>query len=147
MVNTHAVFLPIPRLIERERLVDPDGRMWHRLSPRRVSPISCRASATSPGETSSEPEGRARRGAGERRGEDRGSRGEGRGVGRFVAPRAFFLFQQGCEIKMIRDAIRRERVSRRALLNTDERTAPVSGFPWSGSVRKNVNLLDRRLTP
>ena len=31
MVNTHAVFLPIPRLIERERLVDPDGRMWHRL--------------------------------------------------------------------------------------------------------------------
>ena len=31
MVNTHAVFLPIPRLIERERTVDPDGRMWHRL--------------------------------------------------------------------------------------------------------------------
>ena len=31
MVNTHAVFLPIPRLIERERLVDSDGRMWHRL--------------------------------------------------------------------------------------------------------------------
>lgn len=31
MVNTHAVFLPIERLIEKERLVDPDGRMWHRL--------------------------------------------------------------------------------------------------------------------
>jgi 6-phosphofructokinase 1 len=31
MVNTHAVFLPIERLIEKERLVDPDGRMWQRL--------------------------------------------------------------------------------------------------------------------
>lgn len=31
VVNTHAVFLPIERLIEKERLVDPDGRNWHRL--------------------------------------------------------------------------------------------------------------------
>lgn len=31
MVNNHAVFLPIERLIEKERLVDPDGRNWHRL--------------------------------------------------------------------------------------------------------------------
>uniref|UniRef100_A0A7S0T0J5 Phosphofructokinase domain-containing protein n=1 Tax=Mantoniella antarctica TaxID=81844 RepID=A0A7S0T0J5_9CHLO len=31
MVNTHAVFLPIERLIEKERLVDPDGKNWHRL--------------------------------------------------------------------------------------------------------------------
>ena len=43
MVNTHAVFLPIPRLIERERLVDPDGRMWHRLLTSTGQPdfVSC----------------------------------------------------------------------------------------------------------
>jgi 6-phosphofructokinase 1 len=29
-VSAHTAFLPIPRMIERERLVDPDGRMWHR---------------------------------------------------------------------------------------------------------------------
>ena len=30
-VNTHCVFLPIPMIIEKERLVDPKGRMWHRM--------------------------------------------------------------------------------------------------------------------
>jgi len=29
-VSAHTAFLPIPRMIEHERLVDPDGRMWHR---------------------------------------------------------------------------------------------------------------------
>jgi len=30
-VNTHCVYLPIPMIIEKERLVDPKGRMWHRM--------------------------------------------------------------------------------------------------------------------
>jgi len=30
-VNTHCVYLPIPMIIEKERLVDPRGRMWHRM--------------------------------------------------------------------------------------------------------------------
>ena len=29
-VSAHTAFLPIPRMIERERLVDPNSRMWHR---------------------------------------------------------------------------------------------------------------------
>lgn len=29
-VSAHTAYLPIPRMIEHERLVDPDGRMWHR---------------------------------------------------------------------------------------------------------------------
>jgi len=29
-VSAHTAFLPIPRMIERERLVDPEGRMYHR---------------------------------------------------------------------------------------------------------------------